>query len=164
MGFREGDNKFSVEQDALHIVEIMGYFRIIPRNDFLSNPLPVPVHTGATCWGWDGFLNHYDEKFPKRMEYQLQSNRFTDFYEPLNQAEVYLNEKENPGVIDVEVDTFTPGFDTFLVRVDDGNWVEKKQRVWTWSLKPGKNSIEIRTRNVRGIPGPVSKLYVTYNP
>ena len=113
VGMREGNNPVSIVAHGRHIMELMGHFRIIPRNDFLSRPLPVPVHTGATMWGWDGFLNWYDETFPKRWEYQLQTDRPLDFYEPLNQSEVYLTETDNPGILKVEVDTFTPGgFDT----------------------------------------------------
>jgi len=164
VGIREGENKFSIVPDGTHILEIIGHFRIIPRNDFLTNPLPVPVHTGATMWGWDGFLNFYDDKFPKRWEYQHYSNRAIDFYEPLNQAEVYLNETNERGALEIEIDTFTPGFDTFLVRFNEGKWMEQKQPKLLWSLKGGKNRVEARVRNVRGVLGPVSALDVTYNP
>jgi hypothetical protein len=164
VGMRQGINPFSSEPDGRHILEIIGHFRIIPRNDFLSHPLPVPVHTGATMWGWSGFLNYFDEKFPKRYEYQTFSDRALDFYEPLNQAEVYLNETAERGMLNVEVNTFTPGFDTFLVRLNDGKWVEQKQPVWLWALKAGKNCLEVRVKNVRGVLGPVSIMNVTYNP
>ena len=164
VGIREGNNSFSAVPDGRHILEIIGHFRIIPRNDFLTNPLPVPVHTGATMWGWDGFLNFYDDKFPRRYEYQRYSNRALDFYEPLNQTEVYLNETAERGVLQVEINTFTPGFDTFLVRFNDGKWLEQKEPKFLWNLRSGKNRIEVRVRNVREIPGPVSALDVNYNP
>jgi len=165
IGMREGNNSVSIVDHGIHLMETMGYFRIIPRNDFLSNPLPVPVHTGATMWGWDGFLNHYDEKFPKRYEYQMQTDRAIDFYEPLNQAQVFLTETDEPGLLTVEVDTFTPGgFDTFLVSVNDGTWVEQKEPSWLWNLRSGLNRIDVRTRNIRQVLGPVSTLNVTYNP
>jgi hypothetical protein len=57
IGIREGNNPFSAVPDGRHLIAITGYFRIIPRNDFLSHPLPVPIHTGASAWGWNGFLN-----------------------------------------------------------------------------------------------------------
>jgi hypothetical protein len=115
-------------------------------------------------WGWDGFLNYYDEKVPKRWEYQRYSDRALDFYEPLNQAEVYLAETEARGMLTVVINTFTPGFDTFLVRTGEGKWTEQKQPAWMWTLQPGKNRLEARVRNVRGVLGPVSALEVTYNP
>ncbi len=164
VGIREGTNAFSVVPDGRHMVEIIGHFRIIPRNDFLTNPLPVPVHTGDTMWGWDGFLNFYDDKFPKRYEYQRYSNRALDFYEPLNQAEVYLNETTERGALEVEINTFTPGLDTYQVRFNDGKWMDQKEPKFLWTLRGGKNHIEVRTRTVRGITGPVSMLDVNYNP
>ncbi|MFC1539644.1 hypothetical protein ACFL6H_09480 [Candidatus Latescibacterota bacterium] len=165
VGMREGDNKYSIVEDGRHILELMGYFRIIPRNDFLSNPYPVPVHTGNTMWGWSGFLNYYDETFPKRREYQIQTNRAVDFYEPLNQSEVFLSETNERGILNVEVDTFTPGgFDTFLACENEGEWKEQKANKWQWMLKSGLNSMKIRTKNVRGVLGPVSHLNVTFNP
>ncbi len=116
-------------------------------------------------WGWCGFLNYYDEKFPKRREYQIQTNRPIDFYEPLNQAEVFLSETDECGVLEVEVDTFTPGgFDTFLVQVNGEDWDERREHKWLWALKCGMNTLKVRTRNVRGVLGPVSHLKVTYNP
>ncbi len=166
VGQRQGDNPFSIQTGGgTHILEIMGHFRIIPRNDFLSNPLPVPVHTGDTMWGWDGFLNWYDEVFPKRDEYQRYTNRESDFYQPLNQAKIYLNETNRPGVLKVDVNAFSPGgFDSFLVANDNGEWQSQSQKSWDWVLQGGLNTIKVRTKNVRGILGPVSELEVTYNP
>lgn len=68
VGMREGDNLYSIKEQGRYLMKTMGHLRIIPRNDFLSNPRPVPVRTGATMWGWYGFLNFYDDIFPKRYE------------------------------------------------------------------------------------------------
>ena len=166
VGQRQGNNPFSIQGGGgTHILEIMGHFRIIPRNDFLSKPLPVPVHTGDTMWGWDGFLNWYDDVFPKRDEYQRYTNREMDFYQPLNQAKIYLNETNKSGILKVEVDAFTPGgSDGFLVANKDGEWQNQSQKSWDWTLQSGLNTIKVRTKNIRGILGPVSELKVTYNP
>ena len=166
VGQRQGNNPFSIQEGGgTHILEIMGHFRIIPRNDFLSNPLPVPVHTGDTMWGWDGFLNWYDEIFPKRDEYQRYSDRASDFYQPLNQAKVSLLETDKSGVLKVVVDSFIPGgADGLLVKVNEDNWESQNQTVWNWQLLAGLNTIRVRTKNTRGILGPVSELQVRYNP
>ncbi|MGV3685738.1 MAG: hypothetical protein ACO1NS_08945 [Daejeonella sp.] len=166
VGQRQGNNPFPIQSGGgNHLLEIMGHFRIIPRNDFLSNPLPVPVRTGFTMWGWDGFLNWYDNVFPKRDEYQRYTNRASDFYQPLNQAKVYLTETQKAGTLKVEVDNFTPGgFDSFLVASNDGEWISRKENLWNWELQSGLNSIKVRTKNSRGILGPVSELQVMYNP
>ncbi|MBS1633389.1 MAG: hypothetical protein JST10_12545, partial [Bacteroidetes bacterium] len=147
IGLRQGNNPFSIatspgENGGIWAMETIGRFRIIPRNDFLSNPLPVPVHTGATSWGWNGFLNWYDDKFIKRDEFQNYSDRETDFYQPLNQAKIFLNETKERGVLDVSIKEFTPGgFDELLVATDSGEWVSQKISRWTWALKSGKNTL-----------------------
>lgn len=164
VGMREGGNAVSIAKDGRHILEIAGYFRIIPRNDFLTNPRPVPVRQGASMWGWDGFLNHYDDLFPKREEYDFYSDRALDFYEPLNQTEITLAETGGRGGLAAVLNTFTPGFDTFLVRVDNGRWTAQTAPEFLWKLRAGMNRIEARVRNVRGVLGPVSTLDVTYNP
>jgi hypothetical protein len=164
IGMREGYNPVSIEEHGYHIIETMGYFRIPLRNDFYSNPLPIPIAQGFTMWGWDGYLNHYDEKFPRRTEFQHQSNRFVDFYEPLNQSQIFLSETDQRGFLKVEVDTYTPGFMTFLVRINDGKWAEQKNAAWKWKLKAGMNKIEIRVRTSEGVLGPVSCVKVTCNP
>lgn len=166
VGQRQGNNPFSIQDGGgTHILEIMGHFRIIPRNDFLTNPLPVPVHTGDTMWGWDGFLNWYDEIFPKRDEYQRYSDRASDFYQPLNQAKISLMETDKSGMLKVIVDSFTPGgADGLLVKINEENWQSQNQNVWNWQLLAGLNTIQVRTKNTRGILGPVSEIQVSYNP
>lgn len=170
VGLRQGINNYSIatspgENGGIWALETIGRFRIIPRNDFLSHPLPVPVHTGATSWGWDGFLNWYDDKFPKREEFQNYSNRATDFYQPINQAKIFLNETADRGTLEVNVQHFTPGgFEGLLVSTDAGEWALLKETHWIWKLKNGKNTIKVRTKNSRGIMGPVSEMEVNYNP
>lgn len=166
VGQRQGNNPFPIQDGGGdHLLEIMGHFRIIPRNDFLSNPLPVPVHTGDTMWGWDGFLNWYDQIFPKRDEYQRYSDRASDFYQPLNQAKINLMETDKSGVLKVIVDSFTPGgSDGILVKLNEDNWQSQSQTVWDWQLLAGLNTIKVRTKNTRGILGPVSEVQVSYNP
>jgi hypothetical protein len=164
IGMREGDNPVSIVDDGYQIIRTMGYFRFPWRNDFLSHPLPIPIAQGYTMWGWDGYLNHYDEKFPKRTEFQRQSNRFVDFYEPLNQAQVFLSETRQKGVLKVEVNTFTPGFETFFVRINDEEWTAQKNAAWSWKLKAGLNQIDVRVRTIEGVLGPISCIKVTFNP
>lgn len=164
IGMREGPNLFSVEEDGYKIIKWMSYFRIPLRNDFYSNPNPIPIAQGYSMWGWDGYLNHYDEKFPKRPEFQRQSNRFVDFYEPLNQAQIFLEETDQPGVLKVEVRTHTPGFMSLLVKSNNGEWTEQENTVWNWKLKPGMNKIEVRVITSEKVLGPVSCIKVTCNP
>lgn len=170
VGMRQGNNPFSIinapgDNGGSWALETMGHFRIIPRNDFLTKPLPVPVGQGNTMWGWDGYLNWFDDIFPKRYEYQRYTNRSQDFYQPLNQAKITLFETSKPGILRVELDNFTPGgFNNYQVAIDSENWLTQSQSSWNWELKSGLNNIKVRTKNSRGILGPISHLQVNYNP
>jgi len=164
IGMRQGEDPQSIIPDGYHVMELMGYFRIMLRNNFYSQPYPIPVAQGYTMWGWNGYLNHYDAKFPKRVEFQRQSDRFMDFYSPLNQSQVFLSETDKQGELKVDINTFTPGFKTFLVRVDDGKWTEEKKDSWIWNLNAGMNEIETRVETAQKILGPISSIIVTYNP
>jgi hypothetical protein len=65
----------------------------------------------------------------------------------------------------VEVDAFTPGgSDGLLVAIKDGEWQNQSEKSWEWILQSGLNTLKVRTKNIRGILGPVSELNVTYNP
>ena len=100
----------------------------------------------------------------QRTEFQRQTNRFVDFYEPLNQSQIFLSETDQQSILKVEAATFTPDFETFLVRINDGEWIASKNTAWHWKLKAGLNKIEVRVRNVRGVLGPVSCIKLTFNP
>ena len=169
VGVREGNNRYPIDSFARWLIGITGQFRIMLRNDFLSNPLPIPIAQGMTMWGWEGFLNWYDSIFIQRWEYQKQSDRFEDFYQPLNQAKIYLVETGVVGRLKAVVDVFIPGVPEnekkrILVRVNDGKWKETYNLSWDWDLKPGNNQIEVRTINTLNVTGPISKIDVSYNP
>lgn len=172
VGKRQGDNQYAIEttgdfsdNKGIWALQTMGYLRMIPRNNFLSQPVPVPPAQGTSAWGWNGYLNWYDSIFIKRDEFQRYTDRMTDFYQPLNQAKLYLNETTAPGILNVLIDNFTPGgLDGFLVRIDKGRWVFQKSANVNWDLKSGLNTLEVRVRNARKILGPVSKVQVSYFP
>ena len=61
--------------------------------------------------------------------------------------------------VSVDVDTETPCFDTFMVREQDGEWVEQPLAAWEWQLREDcPNSLEVRARNSVGVLGPVSRV------
>jgi len=74
-------------------------------------------------------------------------------------------ETDKSGVLKVIVDSFTPGgADGLMVKVNEDNWQSQSQTVWDWQLLAGLNTIKVRTKNTRGILGPVSEIQVSYNP
>ena len=63
------------------------------------------------------------------------------------------------GTLAVQMGTVTPNFETFLVNVDSKGW-KPAGGEFGWELSPGRNRLEMRTRNVSGVEGPVSWLEV----
>ena len=93
----------------------------------------------------------------------MNTNRWQDFNPPLNQAKLTLSETFKPGVLRVDIDTETPCFETFVIRIDDGKIVEHPASFFEWSLHEGFNRLRVRTRNTAGVPGPESDVTVVMN-
>ena len=77
------------------------------------------------------------------------------------------------GALTVRFETFTPYLSTFLVRHDGGAWVEheagqveghRATGSLPWPLHPGRNVLEIRSRNVSGRLGPVALIEIASPP
>jgi hypothetical protein len=150
------------KEDAQWILRI-NYFWLMPRNNLFSEPTPLPPpKIVQSSWGWNGFLSFYDEKFPPRYEYANQTSRSEDFYQPLNQCKVYLFETKDSDTLQVLTETFTPGFSTFLVNINESGWREEKP-LWLWRLNPGLNRLEVRSRNGHNVAGPISKIEIIFN-
>lgn len=165
IAYREGENNYSIRdiKHAPHLLLTMGHFRSPMRNDFMSNPLPVPVRQGLTAWGWDGFLHYFDKTFPRRREYQRQTERRQDYYWTLNQSELTVTETDQPDILRVDIDTVTPCFKTFLIQADRNEWAEHQSSTFEWHLHEGINTLDIRACNTLDVPGPVSTVTVVMN-
>ncbi len=139
-----------------------GYFRLLPRSNFLSKPYPVPLNHGRTHWGWTGYYNWYDKQTPRAPEYNLFTNRPNDLYPNLN--EVYFSAMVNaPGKLFVSLATNSPCFDHYRVNAN-GNVTALKDDHYSLDLVPGRNDLKIQVIDVMGNHGPVSELSVIYNP
>jgi len=134
--------------------------RYMPRNNFLSRPRPVPMCQG-THWDWPDFIIYEDVHTPKQWLYRNVTARRSDIAWTINQVRFDAAWGSKPGTIGVQMGTFTPHFDTFLVKVGDADWRESG-RAFAWTLKPGRNRLEMRARNNVGVRGPASYIEVHY--
>lgn len=164
IAYREGNNKFSVCEvsEGPQLLLYKGHLQMPMRNDFASRPWPVPWRVSSN-WGGDLFYCYYSEAFPRKREYQLHTNRWQDFNCPLNRAELTLSETEQPGILRVDIDTETPCFETFLIRIDEGEWKESPTSSVEWTLHEGLNRLRVRSRNTAGRCGPESFSTVVVN-
>ncbi|OGD18659.1 MAG: hypothetical protein A2W03_08680 [Candidatus Aminicenantes bacterium RBG_16_63_16] len=164
IAYREGNNKFSVK-DIKHGPQLLlykGHLSQVLRNDFASRPTPVPWRLSSN-WGGDLFYGYFADKFPRKREYALHTERWQDFNPPLNQAELTLAETATAGVLRVDADTETPCFETFLASLDGGEWRATPGPSFPWTLHEGLNSLRVRVRNTAGVTGPVSQASVVFN-
>lgn len=151
------------------------HIRYIPRNDFLSAPLaPKPEGTPGTPLQMNNQLNDLLQTGLPHIGWWAPGDppllagaevRYTqDWNFPLNEVEIDLTRPGfAEGVLDLEFSTHTPGFDTYLLKLDNGQWETAGSRL-LWKLKSGGNTLEIVSRNKWGRTGPPSRIALQYKP
>ena len=66
-----------------------------------------------------------------------------------------------PAELEVRVESVTPNLKTTSVRTNGGDWQTLNDGRLTWKLKGGENRLDVRTRNVLDVDGPVVMAAVT---
>ncbi|MCK4624445.1 MAG: transglutaminase domain-containing protein, partial [Phycisphaerae bacterium] len=131
------------------------------RNDILSYMPPNPIWDGGHHFRWDGRLWWLDRKYRFQPEFTKHTDRVADLYWTLNQTAIDLQYSDKPGSLLVNLETVTPNFDTFEIKLDDKPW-RASPPAFTWKLRKGRNEIQARTRNKFGNPGIVSRVALIY--
>jgi len=88
-----------------------------------------------------------------------------EMYWTLNQVHIRLNWggatlMQSP-VLDVRLETVTPNFSAYLVKIDRGAWTRRTEN-FRWKLKKGQNTIQAKTLNKLEREGMTSSLTVLY--
>jgi len=135
------------------------FIRMMPRNSFFSRRFPIPKNQGNS-WNYTGYWQWEDERTPRQFFYGNFTAREADRDWTLNQVHFAATYGEEPNTINVQMGTFTPGFEAFEVRVGDGEWQERDAR-FAWPLQPGRNRLEMRVRTVGNVVGPISYIELT---
>jgi hypothetical protein len=134
------------------------FVRYMPRNNFYAKPYPQPKTQGCH-WDWSDYWCWEDAATPKQPLYRNFTARRNDLDWTINQVCFDATITDRPGTLAIQMGTFTPYFDTFLVKVDAQAW-KASPRAFPWQLHPGHNRVEMRVRNKAGVDGPVSFLEV----
>lgn len=132
--------------------------RLIPRSNFLEARSPLPLNQGMRGWFWTGHAVWTDDDLPASPIYSRLLRRRHDFDWALNMSRLMLEPTATAGEFKVHVDTATPGFETLLAAID-GAGSKPVASGFLWKLHPGKNSLEVSSRNRAGrtgIPATVS--------
>lgn len=129
--------------------------RMIPRSNFLETQVPLPLNQGMRGWFWTGHYVWSDDTLPAAMLYGHRVTRRENWDWSVNQVHITLEPTNTKGEFRVHCDTETPGFETFVAMIDAGDATPVKTG-FSWKLKPGKNRVEVRSRNITGRDGAAS--------
>lgn len=66
-----------------------------------------------------------------------------------------------PAELEVRIESITPNLKTTSVRTNGGDWLALNDGRLTWKLEGGDNRLEVRTRNVLDVDGPIVMAAVT---
>jgi len=160
IAYWDGEYEHSVgagDHGALFLFRSFCHLRVIPRFDVFSRARPLPVSQGTEVWSWNGYLNWADDRVPPLRHFSHHTNRRADLYPALNRTRFTAVSSDDGRRLQVALETDTPDFETYEVRVDGGRWRDVEAR-WDWPLHEGVNTAEMRTRNRSGVPGPASSL------
>ena len=162
IAFWDGDYQHSNadgDHGALFLFRSFCHFRIVPRFDVFSRSRPLPVSQGTEVWSWDGYLNWAEDRVPPLPHMSHHTNRRADFYPTLNQTRLTVESTGDHITFLVHLETETPDFAAYEVRVDRGHWRETAAP-FEWSLHGGMNTLEVRSRNGSGWTGVVSSVSI----
>jgi hypothetical protein len=134
--------------------------RFLPRSNFLSQPLPMPLNHGlGSHWGWDGYLCWYGPQVRRTPEHKIFTNRDADLYWNVNCAGLFVT-APNGGALRVEMETNSPNFSHYIVHAN-GQTTDVAGRAFDWPLAPGFNRLEVRVVDALGNLGPMSWIEVS---
>jgi hypothetical protein len=135
--------------------------RLVPRSNFLEVESPLPLNQGMRGWFWTGHYVWTDEKSPAALLYANYVRNRRNWEWTLNQARYVIEATETPGTLRVHLETETPGFETFLAKID-GMEKEPVASGFLWKLHAGRNRLEVRPRNTAGREGIPSWIVLDY--
>lgn len=137
--------ELTVEPDELDKYGFIGY---LPNTDLMDSGYDYAkmfITKDSLC---DGTKWHVRTR---------PANPASDPYFPIGQAALRLVAKD--GNLAVNLETLTPNFARYELRIDRGGWAETEAS-FAWELHPGRNRLEARTVNQFGVKGPVSSAEV----
>jgi hypothetical protein len=122
--------------------------------------LPLPVTHGRTHWGWDGYYAWTDPQTPESPEHRYFVRRSSDMYGSLFTVD-FSAEFISEDTLSINMATDSPGFSHFELNAN-GQKVTLPASEYHWKLVAGINKLEIRSVDVLGNRGALSKMEFSY--
>ena len=149
----------TIEPMDTNIARLFSRFGIPLRNNHLTQAEPAELEQGYQQYHWDGYLWWSEDPDPPYAEYSLQTTRPADFYWGVNQTRLYLQAKGRSDTLQVDLETVTPNFSHYLVKIDDRAWEERMSPL-EWPLHQGENILAVRSVNVFDRQGRIARARV----
>jgi len=140
-------------------------FAVHFKNNHLSEP-QSPAKDFNDFWKSSVILiDEYTKKLPfESGRISLVTSDINDLYFNLNTVEIKEIKSLSGSAYQVVFDTFTPGFDSYIIKIDEEKEREcRDANGFKWTLKAGINRLKVKTKNRAGILGPWSSIVVKYN-
>jgi hypothetical protein len=142
-------------------LNLAAFMRMLPRNNFYEKPFPMPLAHGMDKWSWDGYINWYDPKTPPQRNQSWYTDRPRDMWPDLNKTHIHALSSLGNDRLFLHFETYTPNFSHFEVSADGTEWRKSDER-YTWFLRSGKNTLQVRAVNKRGVKGKPSAVVLHY--
>ena len=134
---------------------------MVPRNNWYEKPYPRPLSHGSSVWPWNGYINWYDDRTPRRRQYTWYTDRPRDMWPDLNRVHIHASHGESNDRLFLQFETYTPSLSHFEVDVNNGGW-KRCGEYWTWFLSSGQNRLQVRSVNKFGVGGKPSVVVLNY--
>jgi len=134
-------------------------FAVRMRNDWFTNRFPHwhPLSNSVmNAVEWRDSLSRDNPAF------KYSTNKAADLYWPLNQVGLSLYPLDE-GRFLVTLETLTPGFSHFEVKVDSLPPVRSEAGSFVWRLHERENLIRVQAVNSRGVEGKLSQVRVVFS-
>jgi hypothetical protein len=172
--------KQSPRPDTIPLAELKNYpvcqldnyrrYAFPPRNNYLASLYPGEPEHGFSNYYHDGYCwvgdSPDDPLTAPEYSWHLTPDRPQDIDWGLNWVKCHLSQSAKAGEVQVDVETFTPN----LARLEKAGQAAGKE-AWqptparfTWSLKPGRNVLAVRSVNHWGRTGQPSRIEVEWKP
>jgi hypothetical protein len=127
-------------------------FFIPMRSNFLESDEPREPAHGKYAFKYDGHLRWLHPKRKPLPWFSFTTSRDGDVAFTCNTVNLHLARSPETNALSVQIESDMPNVERFESRHDDGDWAPV-DRTFTWSLKPGKNRLDVRGVNTFGVAG-----------
>lgn len=159
-----GDNGKKTEKYPFNLIDYYKNFFVRMRNDWFTNLYPRWHPKSNSIMN---SLEWSDRYTKNEIRIANETNRIEDLYWSLNQVYITIvnyNVLRDKIVLTLYLDTLTPNFEKFSIRLNGGkDIVNTIQPAFEWKLHKGLNSLKVTPINKFGIEGKPTIISISYN-